>query len=69
MIDFLHMELERWAGEVAPPMKALVPKPDDPSFIPKTHLVEGENQLPLFSSNLHTRTMAFKYLLQHPINE
>lgn len=37
-----------WAGEVALPIMALAPKPDDPSFIPKTHLVEGENQLPPF---------------------
>lgn len=33
------------AGEVAREVEVLVTKPDDPSLIPRTHMVEARNRL------------------------
>lgn len=46
------------AGEMAQQGKALAAKPDDLSSSPGSQMVEGENQLPQLSSNLHTCTVA-----------
>jgi hypothetical protein len=35
----------KWAGEMARWVKEPVAKADDLSLIPRTHMVEGENQL------------------------
>jgi hypothetical protein len=34
-----------WTDKMAQGAKALAAKPSDPSSIPETHIVEGENEL------------------------
>lgn len=41
------------AREMAPAVKALATEPDDPSQIPRAHLVKKEDRLPGENSNLH----------------
>lgn len=38
------LKTEAWVSELAQQMKMPAAKPGNPSLIPKSHLVEGENQ-------------------------
>lgn len=48
-------------------VKVPAAKPANLSFIPRTHMVEGEKQLPKLSSDLHTCTVAPHLQVQYRI--
>lgn len=55
--DYLFDIIKPWACDMAQQVQALAAKFDDSSSIPRTHVVEGEDQVPqvaLSSAHVHS---------------
>lgn len=64
MIFFFWLGVQ--ASEVAQWVRGLATTLDDPSWIPRTPMVEGKTNSPKLPSGLHMQTMVDTHLPTHP---